>query len=171
MRYKSDGLGLALYNDDKSKVTLSGVQPGTFLVVQNSSRATAIDITDKTEVKASELGLIDFADCKIWLEKTTEDRITYATLAQDAPGDKVAIVDTTFYNNLEEAINASSPENPAIMLKDVTETSNGYDINKDNAVLDTNGYTLEFKADWSIITLNFNQSFTIKEVEIKVSLI
>lgn len=151
-----------MYNDDKSKVTLSGVQPGTFLVVQNSSRAKAIDITGKTEVKASEyFGMNDFAGCKIWLEKT-EDRITYATLAQDAPGDKVAIVDTTFYSNLEEAINASSPENPAIMLKDVTVSKNKYSISKDNAVLDTNGFTLEFNANWSIIALNYNQSFTIK---------
>ena len=147
MRYKSDDLGLALYNDDKSKVTLSGVQPGTFLVVQNSSRAKAIDITGKTEVKASEyFGMNDFAGCKIWLEKT-EDRITYATLAQDAPGDKVAIVDTTFYSNLEE---------------DVTVSKNKYSISKDNAVLDTNGFTLEFNANWSIIALNYNQSFTIK---------
>ena len=163
LRYKSDDLGLALYNNDKSKVTLSGVQPGTFLVVQNSSRAKAIDITDKTEVKANEyFGMNDFADCKIWLEKTTEDRITYATLAQDAPGDKVAIVDTTFYSNLEEAINASSPENPAIMLKDVTVGSNHYNISKDNAVLETNGFTLDFNTVSSYITLEFNQSFTIK---------
>ena len=162
LRYKSNDLGLALYNDDKSKVTLSGVQPGTFLVVQNSSRAKAIDITDKTEFKASELDLINFAGCKIWLEKTTEDKITYATLAQDAPGDKVAIVNTTFYSSLEEAINASSPENPAIMLKDVTETRDGYTISKDNAVLDTNGYTLDFKTVGSNIIFEFNQSFTIK---------
>ena len=162
LRYKSDDLGLALYNDDKSKVTLSGVQPGTFLVVQNSSRAKVKQITNETTVSASDMGVDTFANCKVWLEKTTEDRITHATLAQDAPGDKVAIVDTTFYSNLEEAINASSPENPAIMLKDVTETSNGYSIKKDNAVLETNGFTLEFNAKWSIIGINFNQTFTIK---------
>lgn len=161
LRYKSDDLGLALYNNDKSKVTLSGVQPGTFLVVQNRTRAKAIDITDKTEFKASELGLIDFANCKIWLEKTT-DRITYATFASNPQEGAVAIVGTTYYNNLEDAINASSPENPAIMLKDVTETSNGYSIKKDNAVLETNGFTLEFNANWSIIGINFNQTFTIK---------
>ena len=48
------------------------------------------------------------------------------------------------------------------MLKDVTETSNGYSIKKDNAVLETNGFTLEFNANWSIIGINFNQTFTIK---------
>lgn len=162
LRYKSDDLGLALYNDDKSKVTLSGVQPGAFLVVQNNTVAKAIDITGKTEVKASELDLTDFANCKVWLEKTTEDRITYATFASNPQEGAVAIVGTTYYNNLEDAINASSPENPAIMLKDVTETSNGYSIKKDNAVLETNGFTLEFNAKWSIIGINFNQTFTIK---------
>ena len=151
-----------MYNDDKSKVTLSGVQPGTFLVVQNNTVAKAIDITGKTEVKASELDLTDFANCKVWLEKTTEDRITYATFASNPQEGAVAIVGTTYYNNLEDAINASSPENPAIMLKDVIETSNGYSIKKDNAVLETNGFTLEFNAKWSIIGINFNQTFTIK---------
>ena len=162
LRFKSGDLGLALYNNDKSKVTLSGVQPGTFLVVQNNTVAKAIDITGKTEVKASELDLTDFANCKVWLEKTTEDRITYATFASNPQEGAVAIVGTTYYNNLEDAINASSPENPAIMLKDVTETSNGYSIKKDNAVLETNGFTLEFNAKWSIIGINFNQTFTIK---------
>ena len=162
LRFKSGDLGLALYNNDKSKVTLSGVQPGTFLVVQNNTVAKAIDITGKTEVKASELDLTDFANCKVWLEKTTEDRITYATFASNPQEGAVAIVGTTYYNNLEDAINGSSPENPAIMLKDVTETSNGYSIKKDNAVLETNGFTLEFNANWSIIGINFNQTFTIK---------
>ena len=162
LRFKSGDLGLALYNNDKSKVTLSGVQPGTFLVVQNNTVAKAIDITGKTEVKASELDLTDFANCKVWLEKTTEDRITYATFASNPQEGAAAIVGTTYYNNLEDAINASSPENPAIMLKDVTETSNGYSIKKDNAVLETNGFTLEFNAKWSIIGINFNQTFTIK---------
>ena len=162
LRFKSGDLGLALYNNDKSKVTLSGVQPSTFLVVQNNTVAKAIDITGKTEVKASELDLTDFANCKVWLEKTTEDRITYATFASNPQEGAVAIVGTTYYNNLEDAINASSPENPAIMLKDVTETSNGYSIKKDNAVLETNGFTLEFNAKWSIIGINFNQTFTIK---------
>ena len=162
LRFKSGDLGLALYNNDKSKVTLSGVQPGTFLVVQNNTVAKAIDITGKTEVKASELDLTDFVNCKVWLEKTTEDRITYATFASNQQEGAVAIVGTTYYNNLEDAINGSSPENPAIMLKDVTETSNGYSIKKDNAVLETNGFTLEFNANWSIIGINFNQTFTIK---------
>ncbi len=162
LRFKSGDLGLALYNNDKSKATLSGVQPGTFLVVQNNTVAKAIDITGKTEVKASELDLTDFVNCKVWLEKTTEDRITYATFASNQQEGAVAIVGTTYYNNLEDAINGSSPENPAIMLKDVTETSNGYSIKKDNAVLETNGFTLEFNANWSIIGINFNQTFTIK---------
>ena len=163
LRYKSDTLGSALISYDGSNVALTNVPNGTYLVVQNSTGAKAKQITNETTVSASEMGVDTFENCKVWLETTNAgERKTYATLAESVSKDAVARVGDTYYNNLETAINASSPENPAIMLKDVTETSNGYDIDKDNAVLDTNGYTLEFKADWSIITLNFNQSFTIK---------
>ena len=163
LRYKSDTLGSALISYDGSSVALTDVQNGTYLVVQNSAGAKAKQIANETTVSASDMGVDTFANCKVWLEITdTSERKTYATLAESVSKDAVARVGDTYYNNLETAINASSPENPAIMLKDVTVGNNRYTISKDNAVLDTNGYTLDFNTVSSYITLDFNQSFTIK---------
>ena len=131
--------------------------------MQNSAGAKAKQITNETTVSASEMGVDTFANCKVWLETTnSSERKTYATLAESVSKDALAIVGDTYYNNLETAINASSPENPAIMLKDVTVGSNHYNISKDNAVLETNGFTLDFNTVSSYIKLEFNQSFTIK---------
>lgn len=78
------------------------------------------------------------------------------------PADAVAMVGDHFYTSLEVAINASSPEQPAIMLKDVVEKKEGYSIHQDNAVLNTNGFTLEFKdTRYNLLVFEFNQTFTI----------
>lgn len=92
LRYKADSLGSALVSYDKSKVTLTNVPGDTYLVVQNSEGAKAKQITNETEVSASDMSLENFANCKVWLETTDSDaRMTYATLADEEQGYDVNI--------------------------------------------------------------------------------
>lgn len=79
----SKNLGSAVNSYDDSKVILTDVPNGTYLVAQNSNGAYAKQITNETEVSASGMNLDSFANCKIWLETTdTANRITYAALAE-----------------------------------------------------------------------------------------
>lgn len=79
----SKNLGSAVISYDDSKVILTDVPNGTYLVAQNSNGAYAKQITNETEVSASGMDLDSFANCKIWLETTdTANRITYAALAE-----------------------------------------------------------------------------------------
>ena len=79
----SKNLGSAEISYDESKVILTDVPNGTYLVAQNSNGTYAKQITNETEVSASGMNLDNFANCKIWLETTdTANRITYAALAE-----------------------------------------------------------------------------------------
>ena len=79
----SKNLGSDVISYDDSKVILTDVPNGTYLVAQNSKGAYAKQITNETEVSASGMNLDSFANCKIWLETTdTANRITYAALAE-----------------------------------------------------------------------------------------
>lgn len=88
----SKNLGSALVSYDKSKVTLTNVPTGTYLVVQNSVRTWAKQITNEAEVSESDMKLDSFRNCKVWLETTDSDaRMTYATLADEEQGYDVNI--------------------------------------------------------------------------------
>lgn len=89
----SKNLGSAVISYDDSKVILTDVPNGTYLVAQNSNGAYAKQITNETEVSASGMNLDNFANCKIWLETTdTANRITYAALAEKGQETAVNIV-------------------------------------------------------------------------------
>ena len=89
----SKNLGSAVISYDESKVILTDVPNGTYLVAQNSKGAYAKQITNETEVSASGMNLDSFANCKIWLETTdTANRITYAALAEKEQETAVNIV-------------------------------------------------------------------------------
>ena len=89
----SKNLGSAVISYDDSKVILTDVPNGTYLVAQNSNGAYAKRITNETEVSASGMNLDNFANCKIWLETTdTANRITYAALAEKEQETAVNIV-------------------------------------------------------------------------------
>lgn len=89
----SKNLGSAVISYDESKVILTDVPNGTYLVAQNSNGAYAKQITNETEVSASGMNLDNFANCKIWLETTdTANRITYAALAEKEQETAVNIV-------------------------------------------------------------------------------
>lgn len=89
----SKNLGSAVISYDDSKVILTDVPNGTYLVAQNSNGAYAKQITNETEVSASGMNLDSFANCKIWLETTdTANRITYAALAEKEQETVVNIV-------------------------------------------------------------------------------
>lgn len=89
----SKNLGSAVISYDESKVILTDVPNGTYLVAQNSNGAYAKRITNETEVSASGMNLDSFANCKIWLETTdTANRITYAALAEKEQETAVNIV-------------------------------------------------------------------------------
>ena len=89
----SKNLGSAVISYDESKVILTDVPNGTYLVAQNSNGTYAKQITNETEVSASGMNLDSFANCKIWLETTdTANRITYAALAEKEQETAVNIV-------------------------------------------------------------------------------
>lgn len=89
----SKNLGSAVISYDESKVILTDVPNGTYLVAQNSNGAYAKQITNETEVSASGMNLDNFANCKIWLETTdAANRITYAALAEKEQETAVNIV-------------------------------------------------------------------------------
>ena len=89
----SKNLGSAVISYDESKVILTDVPNGTYLVAQNSNGTYAKQITNETEVSASGMNLDNFANCKIWLETTdTANRITYAALAEEEQETAVNIV-------------------------------------------------------------------------------
>lgn len=89
----SKNLGSAVISYDESKVILTDVPNGTYLVAQNSNGAYAKQITNETEVSASGMNLDNFANCKIQLETTdTANRITYAALAEKEQETAVNIV-------------------------------------------------------------------------------
>lgn len=84
LRHSANNLGSALVVYDKSKVILTNVPNGTYLVVQNSDGAKAKQITNETEVSANDMNLDSFANCQVWLETTdTANRMTYAILATE----------------------------------------------------------------------------------------
>ncbi len=106
----SKNLGSAVISYDDSKVILTDVPNGTYLVAQNSNGAYAKQITNETEVSASGMNLDSFANCKIWLETTnTANRITYAALAEKEQETAVNIVagaglNITSENGVQEVV-------------------------------------------------------------------
>ena len=106
----SKNLGSAVISYDDSKVILTDVPNGTYLVAQNSNGAYAKQITNETEVSASGMNLDNFANCKIWLETTdTANRITYAALAEKEQETAVNIVagaglNITSNNGVQEVV-------------------------------------------------------------------
>ena len=126
LRHSGKDLGSALVSYDKSKVTLTNVPNGTYLVVQNSDGAQAKQITAETEVSATDMGLDSFANCKVWLETTdTTNRMTYATLATEEQGTAVNItantgLSITSNNGVQEVA-------PNTAITDITvEVADGY---------------------------------------------
>ena len=106
----SKNLGSAVISYDESKVILTDVPNGTYLVAQNSNGAYAKQITNETEVSASGMNLDNFANCKIWLETTdTANRITYSALAEKEQETAVNIVaaaglNITSNNGVQEVV-------------------------------------------------------------------
>lgn len=106
----SKNLGSAVISYDDSKVILTDVPNGTYLVAQYSNGAYAKQITNETEVSASGMNLDNFANCKIWLETTdTANRITYAALAEKEQETAVNIVaaaglNITSNNGVQEVV-------------------------------------------------------------------
>ena len=133
LRYKANNLGSALVSYDKSKVTLTGVPNGTYLVVQNSSGAWAKKITSETSVTPSEVdsSLASFENCKVWLETTDSDaRMTYATLADEEQGTAINItvsdgLNITSNNGVQEVA-------PNTAITDIiVEVTDGYYLPED----------------------------------------
>ena len=126
LRYKSENLGSALVSYDKSKVTLTNVPNDTYLVVQNSDGAKVKQITNETEVSASDMGVDSFANCKVWLETTdTAKRMTYATLAEQEKG---TVINITASRGLSITSNNGVQEvAPNTVITDIiVEVTDGY---------------------------------------------
>ncbi|XVG98974.1 Rib/alpha-like domain-containing protein [Eubacteriales bacterium KG127] len=81
LRYKKEDLGSAQVSSDKKSVKLSDVPKDTYLVVQNNGGAFAKKIDKESIVSAKDMGIDNFENSKVWLEKTGEDRISYGKLA------------------------------------------------------------------------------------------
>lgn len=143
LRYKTDILGSALVSYDKSKVTLTNVPNGTYLVVQNSSEAKAKQITSETEVSATDMGLDSFANCKVWLE-TTSDRMTYATLAEQEKGTAINITASTGLSITSN--NGVQEVAPNTAITDIAvEVENGYYLpdGYENSIQGLNGLNVK----------------------------
>lgn len=127
LRYSTNTLGSAQVSYGKSKVILSNVPSGTYLIAQNSNGAYAKRITDgMTSVSASDMGLDSFKNCKVWLETAdTTNRMTYATLATEKQEIAVNIsagtgLSITSSNGVQEV----APNTP---ITDITvKADNGY---------------------------------------------
>lgn len=132
LRYSTSTLGSAQVSYGKSKVILSNVPSGTYLIAQNSNGAYAKRITDgMTSVSASDMGLDSFKNCKVWLETTdTTNRMTYATLATEKQEIAVNIsagtgLSITSSNGVQEV----APNTP---ITDITvKADNGYYLPND----------------------------------------
>lgn len=82
LRYNADDLGSASVSADKSEVVFTGVPTDTYLIAQNSDGAHAKAVSGEGSVSATDMGISDFGNCKVWLEKTdSSQRMTRATLA------------------------------------------------------------------------------------------
>lgn len=84
LRYQTDTIGSVQVSFDKKSVKFTNVSADTYLVLQDDKGAYAKEITNETSITADSLGIDSFEDYKVWIEKT-DDRITYAALATDAP--------------------------------------------------------------------------------------
>lgn len=127
----SKNLGSAVISYDDSKVTLTDVPNGTYLVVQNKDGAYAKKITNETSVTPREVNysLNSFKNCKVWLETTdTTNRMTYATLAKQGYDVNITASEgLTVTNGVQSVVKDSA-------ITDITvEVANGYYL--------PNGYT------------------------------
>ena len=129
----SKNLGSAVVSYDDSKVILTDVPNGTYLVAQNSNGAYAKQITNETEVSASGMNLDNFANCKIWLETTdTANRITYAALAEKEQETAVNIVagaglNITSNNGVQEVVPNTAITNIIVEAVDGYFLPDGYE--------------------------------------------
>ena len=143
LRHSGKDLGSALVSYDKSKVTLTNVPNGTYLVVQNSDRAKAKQIINETEVSATDMGLDSFANCKVWLETTnSNERMTYATLATEEQGYDINITasDGLTVTNGVQGVGQGSA------ITDITvEVANGYYLpdGYENSIQGLNGLNVK----------------------------
>ena len=129
----SKNLGSAVIPYDDSKIILTDVPNGTYLVAQNSNGAYAKQITNETEVSASGMNLDNFANCKIWLETTdTANRITYAALAEKEQETAVNIVagaglNITSNNGVQEVVPNTAITNIIVEAVDGYFLPDGYE--------------------------------------------
>lgn len=129
----SKNLGSAVISYDDSKVILTDVPNGTYLVAQSSNGAYAKQITNETEVSASGMNLDSFANCKIWLETTdTANRITYAALAEKEQETAVNIaagagLNITSENGVQEVVPNTAITNIIVEAVDGYFLPDGYE--------------------------------------------
>ena len=129
----SKNLGSAVISYDDSKIILTDVPNGTYLVAQNSNGAYAKQITNETEVSASGMNLDNFANCKIWLETTdTANRITYAALAEKKQETAVNIaagagLNITSENGVQEVVPNTAITNIIVEAVDGYFLPDGYE--------------------------------------------
>ena len=140
----SKNLGSAVISYDDSKVILTDVPNGTYLVAQNSNGAYAKQITNETEVSASGMNLDNFANCKIWLETTdTANRITYAALAEKEQETAVNIaagagLNITSENGVQKVVPNTAITNIIVEAVDGYFLPDGYE----DGIQDLNGLTV-----------------------------
>lgn len=142
----SKNLGSAVISYDESKVILTDVPNGTYLVAQNSNGAYAKQITNETEVSASGMNLDNFANCKIWLETTdTANRITYAALAEKEQETAVNIVagaglNITSENGVQKVVPNTAITNIIVEAVDGYFLPDGYE----DGIQGLNGLTVTY---------------------------
>lgn len=81
---------------DYTKVNLTDVPSGTYLVVQNKDGAWAKAVSGTVSVSAKDMAIDSFGNYRVWLETTKADeRKTYAVMATQEAGYTVNIADNS----------------------------------------------------------------------------
>lgn len=152
LRYSAGSLGAAKVVNDYTKVDVTGVPSGAYLVAQNKDGAWAKAVSGKTSVSASDMGtgFTSFENCKVWLEKTKgEERKTYATMATQSTGVKWHDVHVAPGIGMQvQSGNLTQQVDDGQSMTDIViEAESGYMFPADYSVAGQNGITVTRNSD------------------------
>ncbi len=148
--------GTATLTSGKTMVDISNASDKTYLVVQNSAGAWAKAVSGDMAISAKDVdsSLTTFEGCKVWLETTDSDRITYAEEASIGTDTGVSI---TAGSNMTKTDNSGSEGQiieSGAMTSVIYTADTGYyfptSYNEDNA-LNSNGIIVTRDSDTEII--------------------
>lgn len=142
LRHSASNLGSARVAHDYTKVDVTGVPSGSYLVAQNRDGAWAKAVSGTTSVSASNMRIDSFENCRVWLETTdSSERKTYAAMATQEAGYTVNVTGNSTLNITSN--NAVQRVKIGNAIVDITiEAESGYMFPADYSVAGQNGITV-----------------------------